>query len=154
MCRTFIPEKDFQLLSALPQAEQYSINGKSDRIIQRWIEFDRALRDELVRIRATRRHLDPATYLRPDGYGGPSLAPVAMAATVNASILDAEKALDEARWKALEELATGHYFDLDFLVTYAYKLLILQRWENIRSADGKILLERALQHSREIHDST
>jgi hypothetical protein len=46
----------------------------------------------------------------------------------------------------LEELATGHYFDLVFLITYAYKLMILQRWENIRSADGMILLEQALRH--------
>jgi hypothetical protein len=144
MCRTFIPEKDFQLLSTLPQPEQYSIKGKSDQVIQKWIEFDLALRNELAKIRATHRHLDPATYLRPDGYGGYSLAPAAMAATVNASILDAEKTLDETRWKALEELATGHYFDLDFLITYAYKLLILQRWEKIRSADGRILLEQAL----------
>ena len=48
------------------------------------------------------------------------------------------------RWKALEELSTGHYFDLDLLITYAYQLLILQRWENIRSADGKTLLAQSL----------
>jgi hypothetical protein len=69
-----------------------------------------------------------------------------MAANIHTSVLDAEKTLDEARWKALEELATGHYFDLDLLITYAYKLLILQRWENIRSADGTILLEQSLPH--------
>ena len=50
------------------------------------------------------------------------------------------------RWKALEELALGHYFDVGVLITYAYKLMILQRWENIRSAEGMILLEQALQH--------
>jgi len=43
-------------------------------------------------------------------------------------------------------LSTGHYFDLDLLITYAYKLLILQRWENIREADKKILLEQSLLH--------
>jgi hypothetical protein len=68
-----------------------------------------------------------------------------MAANINTSVLDAEKILDETRWKVLDELATGHYFDLDLLITYAYKLLILQRWESIRSADGMILLEQALQ---------
>ncbi len=141
-----IPEKDFQLLRTLPQPEHYFEKGKRHRIIQKWIEFDVALRNELVRIRATKKHIEPATYLRPDSYSGSSLTPAIMAATVNTSVLDAEKILDETRWKALEELATGHYFDLDFLITYAYKLLILQRWENIRSADGTILLEQALQH--------
>ena len=132
ICRQFIPEKDFHLLSTLPQPEQYSEKGKRHRIIQKWIEFDGALRNELVKIRAGRKHVDPAMYLRTDGYSGSSLAPVVIAANTTTSILDAEKTLDEIRWKALEELATGHYFDLDLLITYAYKLLILQRWENIR----------------------
>jgi len=146
LCRQFIPEKDFQLLSTLPQPEHYVTKGKRHQIIQKWVEFDVALRNDLVKIRASRKHVEPATYLRPDGYSSLSLAPVVMAATMNPSILDAEKTLDEARWRALEELATGHYFDLDLLITYAYKLLILQRWENIRSADGTILLEQALPH--------
>jgi len=141
-----IPEKDLHLVRALPQAEQYFEKGKRHPIIQKWIEFDLALRNELVRMRATKKHTEPATYLRPEGYSGPSLAPAVMAANMLTSVLDVEKTLDEIRWKALEELATGHYFDLDFLITYAYKLLILQRWENIRSADKTILLEQALQH--------
>jgi hypothetical protein len=146
VCRQFIPKKDFQLLSTLPQPEQYFEKGKRHPIIQRWIEFDVALRNELVRIRATKQHIEPAPYLRPGGYSGSSLAPAVMAANIATSVLDAEKTLDETRWKALEELATGHYFDLDLLITYANKLLILQRWEKIRSADKTILLEQALQH--------
>ncbi len=55
VCRPFIPEKDFQLLRTLPQPEQYSEKGKRHRIIQKWIEFDVALRNELVRIRASKK---------------------------------------------------------------------------------------------------
>ena len=146
VCCPLMPEKDVHQLRTLPHPRQYPEKGKRHRVIQKWIEFDGALRNELVRIRAMKKHIEPATYLRPDSYGGSSLAPAVMAANMNTSVLDAEKALDETRWKALEELATGHYFDLDFLITYAYKLLILQRWEDIRSADGTILLEQALQH--------
>ena len=146
VCCPHIPKKDFFLLRTLPQPEQYFEKGKRHQIIQKWIEFDVALRNELVKIRATKKHIEPATYLRPDGYRGSSLAPAGMAANINTSVLDAEKTLDETRWKALEELATGHYFDLNLLITYAYKLLVLLRWENIRSADGTILLEQALQH--------
>ena len=146
VCRQFIPEKDFQILRTLPPPEHYFEQGKRHRIIRKWIEFDVGLRNELVRIRAKKKHLEPATYLRPGGYSGASPAPAGMEANIHTSVPDAEKRLDEARWKALEELSTGHYFDLDLLITYAYKLLILQRWENIRSADGTILLEQALQH--------
>ena len=146
VCRLFIPEKDFQLLSTLPQPKHYFEEGKRHRIIRKWIAFDVGLRNELVRIRATKKHLEPATYLRSGGSSGSSLASAGTAANIHTSVLDAEKRLDETRWKALEELSTGHYFDLDLLITYAYKLLILQRWENIRQADTTVLLEQALQH--------
>lgn len=146
ICRQHIPEEDYQLLRALPEPEHYLTNGKRHRIIRKWIGFDVALRNELVKIRAGRKHVEPATYLRPDSYSGSPLAPAVMAANMNTSILEAEKTLDETRWKALDELATGHFFDLDFLITYAYKLVILERWENIRGADKILLLEQVMQH--------
>lgn len=144
-CCPFVPEKDCQLLTTLPQPEHYSEKRQSQRTILKWIEFDIALRNEMVRTRAAKKQTDPAPYLRPERYSGSALTPSVMAAITAPSLLDAEKILDETRWKALEDLAIGHYFDLDFLITYAYKLLILQRWENIRDADGPRLLEQALQ---------
>jgi hypothetical protein len=144
VCRDLIPGKDYLLLSTLPQAGEYFREGKHHRLVQKWIGFDTALRNELARVRASRRHLDPAAYLRPEGHGGSSLAPGVLAATAQASPLDAERALDEMRWKALDDLATGHYFDLDLLLTYACKLRILLRWERIRSAEGRRLLDQAL----------
>jgi hypothetical protein len=146
VCCPLIPKKDFQLIRTLLQPEHYFEKGKRYRIIQKWIEFDIALRNELVKIRATKKHIDPARYLRPEEHSWSSITPAIMAANLHTSVPDAEKTLDEMRWKALEELSTGHYFDLDLLITYAYKLLILQRWENIHNADGTILLEQALQH--------
>jgi len=149
VCRPFIPENDFHLLRALPKPEHYAGHDTNHWFIQKWIAFDCALRNELVRTRAVKKHVEPVMYLRPDRYKGSSLAPAISAATINTTIIDAEKSLDETRWKALDDLATGHYFDLAALITYAYKLLILNRWENIRSADGSILLGQALQHEKE-----
>jgi hypothetical protein len=146
ICGQFVPEKDFQLLRTLPLPEKYSDEGKRHEIIQKWIQFDIALRNEVVKIRAHRKQAEPGMYLRSERYSGPSLVQVVTAAHMGASVLAMENSLDEARWRMLDELATGHYFDLDVLILYAYKLIILQRWENIRSADGKILLEKALQH--------
>jgi hypothetical protein len=145
-CRGFMPEKDYQVLSTLPQPEQYSDDAGRHPVVGRWVQFDSALRNELVKIRAGRKHVDPAAYLHQDGYTGPSLAPFAAAANMGPSLLESEKSLDEARWRMLDEIATAHYFDVDALITYAYKLLILQRWENIRSAKSTILLEGALEH--------
>jgi hypothetical protein len=144
-CRRFIPEKDFRLIAALPQSVRHSEKGTSPRVIRKWVEFDAALRNELVRMRAARKRMDSSPYLRPSRYIGPSILPPGIGTMGDSAILDDEKRLDETRWKALDEMATGHSFDLPYLITYAYKLLILERWEKIRNADTTVLLERALQ---------
>jgi hypothetical protein len=143
-CQPFMPEKDFKILSTLPLPEEYQVKGKGHPLVQTWIEFDTALRNELVRIRVARTRREPAAYLREGVYGDSSLGPAVMAAGTSTSLPGAEKNLDELRWKKLDELATGHYFDLDFLITFGYKLMILERWERIRTAEGRILLAQAL----------
>ncbi len=145
VCCSFIPEKDCRVLRILPQLDEYPEKMKKNPVIRQWVESETALRNELVRVRAQRKHLDPSAYLRPGSPGRSSLVSAVMAAAVTPSALDAEKVLDETRWKVLDELAAGHYFDLDFLITYAAKLLILVRWEKIRNADSSVLLEQTLQ---------
>ncbi len=145
MCHHRIPETDFALLSSLPQAPEYSANGTGQKTIRKWIHFDTALRNELVKIRAQRNHRDPVVSLQGGIFGEPSLTASATAAMGNPSLLEAELALDKERWNALEHLAAGHYFDVDLLITYAYKLLILIRWENVRNADAARMLHCVLE---------
>lgn len=145
MCHRRIPEPDYALLSSLPQAPEYPASEKVQKTIRKWIDFDTAMRNELVKIRAQKIHRDPATSLHGGVFGDPFLATSAAAVMGNPSLLEAELALDEERWNALERLATGHYFDVDLLITYAYKLLILIRWENVRNADAARMLHCVLQ---------
>lgn len=140
-CKELIPQKDLEVLENLSlQCEYKGPRGA----IRKWLDFDTMLRNELVKLRASRKKTDPAKYLRPDGYVGSALYHVALAAQRNPLPLEGERILDLARWDFLEELSFGHYFDLDFLIIYAYKLLILERWDRIRSADKSKILEEAL----------
>ena len=107
-------------------------------------DFEAALRNELVRIRAHRKHLDASKYLRSDGYADQWITHIAATAYRNPSLIDAQKTLDQDRWKFLDELSTGHYFDLELLMIYARKLSILERWERVRTADADKLLEGVL----------
>lgn len=116
--------------------------ASSSLTLEKWRSFDTALRNELAKIRATRRKEESIGYLRQSRYLDAGLAHLAAAACRNPSILEAERMLDEARWRFLEELSLGHYFDLDFLIVYAHKLLILERWEKARASDKpKVLTE-------------
>jgi hypothetical protein len=144
LSQRLIPEKDFALLKNLIQPEQYAGYSGEQETIRRWVEFDTALRNELVKLRASHKHIDAAKYLRPEEYSNLSLVQVAASAERSAAPQEAELILDRARWDFLEELSFGHYFDLDFLIVYAYKLKILWRWEEVRRADKGALLEGVL----------
>jgi hypothetical protein len=141
ICKDKIPETDIGCLKLV--SEIYTHEGP-EVILKKWRVFDTALRNELVKIRASRKQVDPLKYIRGDEYAGPYITHIAMNAYRNPAILEAEKTLDQERWRMLDELATGHYFDLDFLITYALKLLILERWERISRADKSKLLEEVL----------
>jgi hypothetical protein len=135
-CTGLIPDNDLEVLRKIPSLE---FSGIGPKAIKGWIDFDTTLRNELVKIRSSRKKINPQMYLRPDGFAWPYIYHIALAAHRHPSPLEAERMLDEARWEHLEQLSVGHYFDLDFLVIYAYKLLILERWERIGSADATLL---------------
>jgi len=145
-CERFVSEKEAALLAGIPHTIEYPYKGITESTQDKWYEFDRDVRNELVRIRASRKKIDPLKYLRPDdGYVEPYITHIVLHAHRNPSVLETEKILDQERWNRLEDIAMGHFFDFDFLMVYAFKLLILLRWENIRLADKRSLLENAIK---------
>lgn len=143
LCQGLIPDRDIEIIKITSEKTDYVYKGKQ-LVLKKWFSFETALRNEFVKIRASYRHIDPVPYLRQDGDTGFSLFHAVMSAHRNPSLLDSERALDQERWNFLEELERGHYFDLDFLIVYALKLLILERWERINAADKIRLMEGVL----------
>ena len=145
LCKDLIPDADLALLAALAVGDGIPCAGTENLTLRRWRSFDTMLRNELVQIRASRKKADPAKYLRPDSCPESSYtAHMAINAYRKPSVLEAERSLDADRWRQLDELAAGHYFDLDTLVIYALKLLMLERWDKVNAANGRHLLEGAL----------
>jgi len=104
--------------------------------LRKWRSFDRALRNELVKIRAPRLKIDPEKYLEEDGFDGlTGITHIALGVHRQPSLLESERFLDAARWHYLDSLEAGHYFDFDLLAVYAEKLLILEKWDKIGRAD-------------------
>ena len=140
MCENVISESDIDILKRSCSLEDTC--GDVHPTWKKWRAFDIALRNELVKIRAARKHKDPLKYMRQDGYTDPSIAHIAIHAHRAPSIIEAERILDEERWRMLDELSAGHHFDIDFLIVYANKLAILERWDRINSADTSSELEK------------
>ena len=42
----------------------------------------------------------------------------------------------DARWEKLDGLSVGHYFDIDWLVVYMLKLLVLERNGKMTKEEG------------------
>lgn len=143
ICSRLIPEKDIEILNSIPRIEIGLYRGREPALRQ-WQGFEIALRNGLVKIRAMHKHLDPLKYMRRDGDTDSSVSHIATNVHRTLAILEAEKVLDQERWHFLEGLCFGHYFDLDFLIIYGLKLLILERWGKINSADKAKVLEEVL----------
>lgn len=140
-----IPDADLEALKAFRTAEPVGTSYNGDRQpLKNWHAFETDLRNELVKIRASRKKIDAAKYLRREQYADSALTHLAMAAHRNPSLLEGEKMLDAERWHEADELMIGRYFDFDCLFAYAQKLLILERWENISARDKHKLLEEVL----------
>lgn len=145
-CRELIPETKIELLRNVCYQEAYLLNTASGDTPSEWANFEIALRNELARARARRKKIDPLKFVRLPDSPVAHISHVAMAAYRSTSILEAEKILDQERWNFLESLALGHYFDFDFLLIYALKLKILERWDKIQKADKENLFNAAAQN--------
>jgi hypothetical protein len=154
MCDTVISGEDMSIIKASLVSEEenrkaanLTLQSKADmpQTYRKWHAFDISLRNELVKIRAARKKIDPNRYLRYGGYEDASIAHIALHAHRTSSILESESVLDQAKWQFLDELAVGHYFDIDFLIVYANKLSILEKWDKINVLDKAQAVEKVLE---------
>jgi hypothetical protein len=117
-------------------------------LLDRWHDRERTLRNALASERAKRLGVEAARYprdFRPD----PRLAEIARHLLALDSPLAADEELDHLRWRFLEELAFGHYFDVETLVVYLLKLRILERRARFDPVVGAALFDRMLAQGAE-----
>lgn len=116
--------------------------ANSSPVLTEWLRFDRGLRNQLARLRASELNLDAGEYVRTDEAGRDDtdrsgLSEIAREALTAASPLTGEHALGNARWRFLDDLEVGHYFDVDRLVIYYLKLQLLARRKMFNREDGE-----------------
>jgi hypothetical protein len=143
-CEGLISDEGMGLIRSVA-AQGLNCVNQENVTLKKWMAFETMLRNELVKIRASRKKVDPAKYMREDGCPeSVYTAHIAINAYRRPSPLDAEKALDLDRWRYLDELAIGHYFDIDVMIIYACKLIMLEKWDKIQSAENQKILEGVL----------
>jgi hypothetical protein len=119
----------------------------------RWHSWDNYVRNLLTASRAAILHRDPADMLRPERDVFPGDRREIEELLANDNPLERERALDQIRWRQLEELESGHPFDFDRLTVYRLKLLLLEKWAQFDAKNGERnlagLVETGLQQAAE-----
>ena len=143
LCREHLAAADIEIIKrvSLPPEDRKD----SSQTLKEWKKIDITLRNELAKSRAHKYGRDLLQYVRGEGYQDPFVSHFAQYITSYASPLEAELSLDRLRWEKIEELKKGHYFDIDYLITYALQLQILERWDNINSSGGMEVLQGLLE---------
>lgn len=145
MCRGHLDPPDFELLTRallVPSGEPTEVGLEFDplldgeEVVASWLNWESRLRDELVRLRGQRLEVEGSRYLSEAGYVT-GVYDVAREAIAAASPLAAEEILDRARWRYLDELEAGHFFDVARLVVYYLRLQIIERRQLLRRERGE-----------------
>ncbi len=135
VCKESLKTTDFEILRSIDLLE-----ADQDKVplgvIRSFYSWEREVRNALVKLRAERLGLDSADFIRGDvsehliGHFAEEVFNVV-------SPLMAENILNKARWKYLDELEFGHYFNLEILVIFFIKLQILERISSFDADQGR-----------------
>jgi hypothetical protein len=123
-------------------------------VLQRWYDFERGIRNELVKHRSGALSREPHAYLKFDRADRDmtdlsGVSEIVRSAVSETNPMRAEENLQKARWQFLEGLEIGHYFDCETLVLYFLKLQILERKGKMTRENGEKVFEEAYRRISE-----
>ena len=135
LCKNSISGADWDVLR---QARFPSPAGlkTGNATLDSWTAGEQSLRAELAKLRAAKKGMEAESYNRYGVYST-SILEAARKAFGEESPSDAETTILRALWALLDELETGHLFDVDKLIVYYLKMQIIEL-KNIRNkAEGE-----------------
>jgi hypothetical protein len=135
-CERLLSRRDYLNILAA-SSEEESAGPGDGHLLRQWKKFSRDFRNEAAWFRAVRSGRDPLEHLRGQREADQAIGNALAEADKSPDPLSAEKVLDLLRWQKLDELTGQRYFDREFLVAYAIKLKILERYDQIDSWQGE-----------------
>lgn len=143
LCKRHLKRSAFETLRSIKQ--EFSLLDRLPlKAAKRWYEWEGGIRDALARLRAEKLGISAGEYRR--GYIPESIQSDIAREAFNAdSPLKAEEILNKARWRFLEELEFGNYFNLESLAIYYLKLQILERVSHFDEERGRERLDSILK---------
>jgi hypothetical protein len=124
-CSLHLSQEDLVKLEAVRPDPEEAIQTPVHRA---WVAWETFFRNALVKERAGKHNVRPEESLRPESDVYPGVLKQISDAFAAGNPAAREFALDELRWRRLDELAAAHPFDFEALVVYRLRLHIAERW--------------------------
>ncbi len=143
-CQRLVSPEDCCLLNSL-FSDSGEVVSSENKTYQAWLRFFQGFENTLVLFRAERAHKDPAKILRGEVQFSSVFGEMIHQVTKTDNLLEAEKMMDSLLWDFLDNLETGQFYNLDYLIVYALKLKIVDRYAKINSTRGREIFEEVKQ---------
>ena len=112
-----------------------------------WLESETSLRNAVARVRADRRGVEAAPYIRSGEKFDATMLRMVDEAFGRATPAERELDLDRFRWQTIELLAGLNPFALSAVLAYGLKLKLVQRWARLSAEAGRQRLEELVTHA-------
>jgi hypothetical protein len=114
---------------------------------QLWIARETQLRNAAARLRAAKRQEDAGTFLRDHTGFDTGLEYGVEEAFSLPDPMARERALDQIRWRILDELSGHDPFGPNVVLAYAVKLQLAERWGSMNQEQGQAKIGTAITPS-------
>jgi hypothetical protein len=142
MCKRYVKKSDFDMLRSvqLIDAKQKEIPSG---VLGDFLNFELRLRNALAILRSQRLGIEIEDSVSYDTSDHEQIL-LAEEAFHAPSPLKAEVILNKARWRYLDEIEFGHYFDMEKLIIFFIKLQMLERIALFDAERGLMTLQSIL----------
>lgn len=137
VCRQYVPARDF---TSLEQCQLYKFDWHNPfKLIREWYNLECDLRNQMVELRAEKLGKQPAMFFHGEYLRGKIDDDVRFLCQLQEPSALAE-ALFKRRWRLLNRLQSGQFFNREWLSIYYLKLQLLEkRFQYSKEAGEKIL---------------
>ncbi len=137
---------DAELAGALERVELFPGGDPCCRAHRRWQEWETAIRNHLVTLRAAGSGGAPADWQHAQADVFPGDIRQLEEVLGSEDPLRRQLGLDQLRWQRLDEISVGLEFSFDALVVYKLRLLLVERWAAMSEAVGREARDGLVQH--------
>ena len=143
-CSDWVSKSKYKQLCDVSLNPDTDQNPKNKTVIG-WYNWETCLRNRIAKTRSTKLEKDISKYTKEerDAFSEIDRGIQESFAADNPKLR--EKILDELRWKEIDNLESGHLFDLGKLCIYKLRLMLCEKWLDREYEKGQSNLDKALK---------